>query len=64
MCRSLDGTYVYVLVACHVHICGECEFFFSHCYYVLWDFLDLAFLGWLVDSIFPNVYCLFMGHCN
>jgi hypothetical protein len=64
MCRSLDGTYVYVLVACHVHICGECAFFFGHSYYVLWDFLDLGFLSWLVDFVFPNMYYLFMGHCT
>lgn len=24
-CRLLDETYVYILVACHVQICGKCD---------------------------------------
>jgi hypothetical protein len=52
MCKSLDGTYIYVIATCHVHICGKCDFYFIFpllllCFvrfFSIWPFL----VGWWI----------------
>jgi hypothetical protein len=62
MCRSLDGIYVYVLVACHVHICDKCDFLYSTIVVIMFCgiILDLAFLvGWLILFLLLNLLIFF-----